>query len=182
MNKSTRFGLFVLVALIQLFFPGKLVFDCNKVLWLGTELKLETAPVDPADPFRGRYVVLNFTASQFTDESGHDWKRHDRVYVLFEKDAEGYGKVKSLSASKPDSKELFVPARISHVSGQQITLYYPFTKFFMEENKAPEAERLYRGVGKGYALLKVYRGEAVLEDVVVKGRSLQDLVEEDNSK
>lgn len=175
MNKSTRFGLFVLVALIQLYFPGRLVFDSNKVLWFGTELKLETAPVDPADPFRGRYVVLNFAASQFTDESGHDWKRHDRVYVLFEKDTEGYGKVKSLSASKPDSKILFVPARISYVSGKQITLYYPFTKFFMEENKAPEAERLYREEGKGYALLKVYRGEVVLEDVVVKGKSLKEL-------
>lgn len=175
MSTSARFGLFVLVALIQLYFPGKMVFDSNKVLWLGTEVKLETAPVDPADPFRGRYVALNFAASQFEEKPGHGWKRNDRVYVLLEKGADGFAKVQSLSASKPASSELFVQARVSYVYNQQITLYYPFTKFFMEESKAPEAERIYREEGKGYAVIKVYRGEAVLKDVVVKGESLREL-------
>lgn len=177
MSTSARFGLFVLVALIQLFFPGRLVFDSNKVLWLGTEVKFETAPVDPADPFRGRYVTLNFAASQFEEKPEHKWKRNDRVYVLLGKDADGFAKIESLSPSKPSLSKLFVEAKISYVWGNRITIYYPFTKFFMEESKAPEAERIYREEGKGYALIKVYRGEGVLEDVVVKGQSLQELTE-----
>jgi hypothetical protein len=45
----------------------------------------------------------------------------------------------------------------------------------MEENKAPEAERIYRRANAGYALVHVYQGKAVLSDVFVKGKSLREL-------
>jgi len=175
MTTQLRFGLFVLLALLQLSFPGKLVFDSNKVLWLGTELKFETRPVDPADPFRGRYVALNFAANQFEKKAADSWKRNDRVFVLLDRDAQGFARIKGLSAVRPAANELFVKARITYLYDNQITVYYPFSKFFMEESKAPEAERIYREAGEGYALVKVYQGEAVLQDVVVKGKSLNEL-------
>lgn len=173
MTTQLRFGLFVLLALLQLSFPGKLVFDSNKVLWLGTELKFETRPVDPADPFRGRYVALNFAANQF--KSLTKWKRNDPVFVLLNQDAQGFANIKGLSATRPATGELFVKATITYIYGNQVTVYYPFSKFFMEENKAPEAEKIYREAGEGYALVKVYHGEVVLQDVVVKGKSLNEL-------
>jgi uncharacterized membrane-anchored protein len=175
MTTQLRFGLFVLLALLQLSFPGKLVFDSNKVLWMGTELKFETRPVDPADPFRGRYVALNFAANQFEKKAADSWKRNDRVFVLLDRDAQGFARSKGLSAVRPAANELFVKARITYLYDNQITVYYPFSKFFMEESKAPEAERIYREAGEGYALVKVYQGEAVLQDVVVKGKSLNEL-------
>ena len=175
MTTQLRFGLFVLLALLQLSFPGKLVFDSNKVLWLGTGLKFETRPVDPADPFRGRYVALNFAANQFEEKTADSWKRNDRVFVLLDRDAQGFARIKGLSAVRPAANELFVKARITYIYDNQITVYYPFSKFFMEESKAPEAERIYREAGEGYALVKVYHGEAVLQDVVVKGKSLSEL-------
>lgn len=177
MTTQLRFGLFVLLALLQIAFPGKLVFDSNKVLWLGTELKFETRPVDPADPFRGRYVALNFAANQFEDKSVTKWKRNDPVFVLLNQDAQGFANIKGLSATQPATGELFVKATITYVYDNQVTVYYPFSKFFMEENKAPEAEKIYREAGEGYALVKVYHGEAVLQDVVVKGKSLNELAE-----
>ena len=175
MTTQLRFGLFVLVALLQLAFPGKLVFDSNKVLWMGSELKFETRPVDPADPFRGRYVALNFAANQFEENTADSWKRNDRVFVLLDRDAKGFARIKGLSVVRPAANELFVKARITYIYDNQITVYYPFSKFFMEESKAPEAERIYREAGEGYALVKVYHGEAVLQDVVVKGKSLSEL-------
>lgn len=177
MTTQLRFGLFVLVALLQLAFPGKLVFDSNKVLWLGTELKFETRPVDPADPFRGRYVALNFAANQFEEKSETKWKRNDPVFVLLDRDAQGFASIKGLSATRPATGELFVKAKITYIYGNQVTVYYPFSKFFMEESKAPEAEKIYRETGEGYALVKVYHGEVVLQDVVVKGKSLNELAE-----
>ena len=81
MTTQLRFGLFVLLALLQLSFPGKLVFDSNKVLWLGTELKFETRPVDPADPFRGRYVALNFAANQFYFYASERFALGDGLHV-----------------------------------------------------------------------------------------------------
>lgn len=175
MTTQLRFGLFVLVALAQLSFPAKLVFDSNKVLWLGTELKFETRPVDPADPFRGRYVALNFAANQFEDKSGTKWKRNDPVFVILNRDDQGFASIKGLSTTRPATGELFVKATITYIYGNQVTVYYPFSKFFMEESKAPEAEKIYREAGEGYALVKVYHGEVVLHDVVVKGKSLNEL-------
>ena len=177
MTTQLRFGLFALVALLQLAFPGKLVFDSNKVLWMGTELKFETRPVDPADPFRGRYVALNFAANQFEEKSETKWKRNDPVFVLLDRDAQGFASINGLSTTRPATGELFVKAKVTYIYGNQVTVYYPFSKFFMEESKAPEAEKIYREAGEGYALVKVYHGEVVLQDVVVKGKSLNELAE-----
>ncbi len=107
MTTQLRFGLFVLLALLQLSFPAKLVFDSNKVLWMGTELKFETRPVDPADPFRGRYVALNFAANQFEEKSASSWKRNDPVFVLLDQDAQGFARIKGLSAVRPAAERTF---------------------------------------------------------------------------
>ncbi|HOY17884.1 MAG TPA: GDYXXLXY domain-containing protein [Haliscomenobacter sp.] len=175
MNQQYRFGLFVLLALVQLYFPGKMVYDSNKVLWLGQAFKFETRPVDPADPFRGRYVALNFAATQFEAPAESAWQRNETVFVLLETDAAGYAKIKGLSRSKPAQQEAYVSAKVSYVWKNQVTLFYPFSRFYMEEGKAQKAEIIYRRVNAGYALVKVYKGEAVLEDVLVKGKSLREL-------
>lgn len=176
MKTQTRFGLFVVVALLQLLFPAKLVFESNKVLWWGTALKFKTEPIDPADPFRGRYVALNFAAREFTASTGHPWKRGDAVYVILENDAQGYVQIQSLHKTRPSAAEgIFVKAQVRYVRKNRITLDYPFRKFFMEEHLAPKADAYYRQQGEGHALVKVYKGEAVLEDVVVKGKSLRTL-------
>ena len=62
-----------------------------------------------------------------------------------------------------------------YVLKNQVTLFFPFSRFYMEEGKAQKAEIIYRRVNAGYALVKVYKGEAVLEDVLVKGKSLREL-------
>ena len=177
MKTNYRFGLFVVVALIQLYFPGKMVFDSNKVMWLGTAYKFETRPVDPADPFRGRYVALSFAANQFNLDTNahHSWKKNDPVFVLIGQDENGYAEIKGLSHTAPTQDASFIKAKVSYVWANEITIYYPFSKFFMEENKAPKAEKIYRRANAGYALVHVYQGRAVLSDVFVKGKSLQEL-------
>jgi len=176
MKTSYRFGLFVAVALAQLCFPGKLVFDSKKVLWLGTAFKFETRPVDPADPFRGRFVALNFAATQFNvDTSDHSWKSYDPVFVLIGQNELGYAKIIGVSHTAPRQTSAFIKAKVSHVWNNEITVYYPFTKFFMEENKAIKAEKIYRRFNSGYALVHVYHGDAVLSDVLVGKKSLREL-------
>lgn len=180
MNPQARFGLFMALALAQLFFPAKLIYDSLAVLQQGEVLKLATRPIDPVDYFRGYFVTLNFEADQFTETSKkHSWKRNQEIYVLFRKDSLGFARIESLNARKPQGNELYVKAKIDYIRDQQIMLEYPFNRFYMEESKAPKAEDLYRRAeGQGYALVKVRRGKAVLEDVVVKGKSLRDIAGE----
>jgi len=116
MNTQYRFGLFVALALIQLYFPGKMVYDSNKVMWLGTTFKFDTRPVDPADPFRGRYVALNFAATRVkVDSNDHSWKRNDPVFVLLGNDAKGFAEIKGLSRKDPGKGSIYVKAKVSYV-------------------------------------------------------------------
>lgn len=61
MNKKKILLLsFFLVAVVQLYVPSKMIWDREEVLRTGTEYKFRTAPIDPTDPFRGKYITLRF--------------------------------------------------------------------------------------------------------------------------
>ena len=64
-NKKTQIVLFVLVALAQLYVPAKMIWDQEDVLKNGSEYKFKTDPVDPNDPFRGKYITLSFDNNTF---------------------------------------------------------------------------------------------------------------------
>jgi len=58
--KYWRLIVFVLVAFAQLAVPGSLIWKREHTLRQGNVWKFRTAPVDPVDVFRGRYVALHF--------------------------------------------------------------------------------------------------------------------------
>ena len=55
--------LFALAALIQMGLIAAMVYDRMRVLRHGSEVTLQTRPVDPRDFLRGDYVVLNYEIS-----------------------------------------------------------------------------------------------------------------------
>ena len=55
-----RVLLFALAALIQVALIAVMVYDRVRVLREGSEVTLQTRPVDPRDFLRGDYVVLNY--------------------------------------------------------------------------------------------------------------------------
>ena len=63
MNKKILLiSAFVLVVLVQLYVPAKMIWGREEVLNTGTEYKFRTAPIDPNDVFRGKYINLNYEA------------------------------------------------------------------------------------------------------------------------
>lgn len=63
MNKHWRWLLFALLCVAQWAVPLAMVQRAERTLSEGTAYRFRTAPVDPADPFRGRYVTLDFDAA-----------------------------------------------------------------------------------------------------------------------
>ena len=53
---------FVLLALIQWVLPARMIWEREEVLQIGKEFKFIVEPIDPEDPFKGRYINLNFKA------------------------------------------------------------------------------------------------------------------------
>ena len=76
-----------------------------------------------------------------------------------------------------DYLEVKVSSIINTPGEQRVYVDFPFDRLYLEENKAPEAEQIYRDAmndnqASAYALVYIKDGRGVLTDVVVDGKSL----------
>ena len=183
-SKKILFTAFILVALVQLYVPAKMILDKENVLETGKEYKFKTAPIDPSDPFRGKYITLNYDENTVEIPNEQDWMRGEIIYVSLMTDIAGFAKAKSVSKEKPTENHDFVEAKVSFITGNgsnKLTIDYPFDRYYMEESKAYDAERTYRQSQLDtnqitYALVSIKDGDAVLKDVLIDGTSIRAIV------
>ncbi|MGD1889461.1 MAG: GDYXXLXY domain-containing protein [Cyclobacteriaceae bacterium] len=177
---------FLLVALVQLYVPASMILDREAVLAQGTEYKFRTAPIDPNDPFRGKYITLSFEDTTVPIVNENDWVAGESVYALLTIDEHGFAQIQSVTKEQPADDQDFLSTTVSYVSSngnRQLTLQYPFNRFYLEESKAPKAERVYweslRETSQTtYALVAISDGEAVLKDVLINGISVRELADQ----
>lgn len=183
MSRNVTLVLFGLLCVAQLAAAGSGIARSELALRRGTPYRFETAPVDPLDLFRGRYVRLDFTAERSELELPAGARGH--VYAVLGTDARGFAVVEQLRTSEPEGGDyLRVDASRDFRDGEArgTRLSFPFDRFFMEESKARAAERLYaeraRGTRPAYARVRVHAGLAVLEDLIVDGKPIAELIDE----
>lgn len=173
---------FILAIIAQWFVPSKMIWEKERVIATGRIFKFKTAPIDPVDPFRGRYIHLQFESDTFKVTDKTQWCINEDVYVCLSNDSLGYATVKTISKKEPENTTDYVKAKIRFISDDKqkvLTIRYPFENYYMEESKAPKAEKIYRNASiqqriTGYALVYVKSGESALKDVIVKGKSLTE--------
>ncbi|MGH8446703.1 MAG: GDYXXLXY domain-containing protein, partial [Solimonas sp.] len=81
MKKMLALGLLALACLLQWAVPATLAVQSEMTLRSGARYYFRTAPVDPADAFRGRYVALNFEGLRVTVPPASGLQSGDRAYV-----------------------------------------------------------------------------------------------------
>jgi uncharacterized membrane-anchored protein len=186
-TKKTIIILFVLIAVIQLAVPLKMILNEESVLKNGTSYKFEVAPIDPNDPFRGKYIALRYQETSFKVPNSKNWHRKEKVYVVLKKNKDGFMKIKDLVKEEPSETSEYVRAEIDYVSRYQeneIHISFPFNRYYMEEKKAYDAEIVYNESLRDsidhntYALVFVKDGKAVLKDVLIDNISIKELVVE----
>jgi len=177
---------FVFVAAAQIYVPASMIFDSEDILNTGKTYKFITAPVDPNDPFRGKYITLGFEQNIFKIYGETDFIGGQDIFVLLHENDDGYAEIINLAHESPGNEIDFVKAKINSISSNMdstsIFIDYPFDRFYMEENKAPIAEEIFiesqRDPSKTtYALVKIKDGNAVLEDIVIDGQSLKEIID-----
>lgn len=184
MNKKIAIPAFFIMVLAQLYFPAQIIFNSEKIYREGKEFLFRTAPIDPTDPFRGKYIVLSFEETSARVSNAVDWNYGDPVYVNLGTNERGFATIQSLSKDKPEKSEDYVKAYVSYVSGDSaahVTIRYPFDRFYMEESKAYGAEIIYNESLRDtaqvtYALVAVKNGNAVVKDVVINGVPVREAV------
>lgn len=182
MTKKVALLALALLFLIQLFVPAQMIYEQEDTLKSGTGYKFKTQPIDPNDPFRGKYIVLNYEMDSF--ETEEDWSMYKgNVYVYLETDTEGYATVKTVSKSPLAITEDYVIAESNYNYGKKVNFDLPFNRFYMNENKAYDAEVSVRQAQRDtsktcYGLVYVKNGTAVLKNVFIDNVPIQQYVEE----
>ncbi len=181
-DKRVIFPVFILVALIQWYVPVKMIFDREDVLSEGVEFKFRTAPIDPIDPFRGAYIALRYRDNTVEITNPESWKRGMTIYVSLAADREGFAKIVTAYKQKPVDAQSYLEVKVNHMSSDgsnKLTIDFPFDRFYMEETLAPAADSIFLSSDSNqnaYALVNIKEGRAVLKDVVLRGKSISDLV------
>lgn len=184
MLKSLLWPGFIIVVIAQWLVPGQMIWQKERTLTRGISYKFQSAPVDPADPFRGRYVVLNFKESEYMTTDSTIMDSRNEVYITFSTDKNGFAIIDKVSETRPEKPD-YLKTTVSYVSRENDTtrvgINYPFNKFYLEEYKAPKAETIYResisdSTQKTYALVSILNGDAVTKDIFINDTSIHEII------
>jgi len=170
--------LFIVSAAAQLFIAvSSLVFN-ERILSNGAVYRFRTEPVDPYDPFRGKYIELDVHRSIITDEA-YRFDEGEKVYVLLKRDEDLFTSFSGISEDKPSSAD-YIKLEIDYISGNEIEFKNPFDRYYIDEDYAEEAETAYWSEsfdGETYIEVRVLSGHAVLEELFLGGMPVLDYLE-----
>ena len=189
-----RMLLFGLLIVAQVAVPLRMIQQHETVLREGELFRFKTEPIDPVDPFQGRYVWLriedDFVPMSEAVTDAIDYKATG--YALLNVDEQGFAKFTDWSSERPTqtTNYLKTKSRGQAVNWEQLAdgnrtrvhqglgIDIPFTRFYMDEAKAPRAERLAHEATRNedcWVEVRIFNGSAVIEDVIAEGQSLRDL-------
>lgn len=178
--KMLRVWIFVLVALAQLSVPGLMAWGRHLTLKHGRVWKFKTAPIDPEDAVRGRYVALRFAAESFpgSESDAERVATGTTLYVVLKEDADGFAQVDHVSLT-PLRGDNVVTAKNGYWSNNSQRVVFPFDQFWLTEKHAPAAETAYRensrrGKENAYVTVRVRNGDAALEQLYIDNQPLAD--------
>jgi uncharacterized membrane-anchored protein len=170
MSKKLLFLLFVIFAGLQLVLPLSGIVKQEMVLRNGDVFKFKTEPIDPYDPFRGKYVTIRIHSRVDLPEE-HKFEDEQKVYAVIATEEDGFSVIEKISATCPETNNYF-KTKIISLYDQEARLAIPFDRYYIDERKAKKAETLYRkhsrqGEYDAYIQVRVKNGSAALEELYV---------------
>ena len=199
---SARFTLTLLAALsiAQLGAAGWSIVRYETILSSGTAYKIRAAAVDPADAFRGRYVMVQPSITITAPIAAETKELLDAVryngrtaYVRLAADAEGFARAAGIVLEEPQDGDYLKIAgvwetwtpRPEDPGKSDMTAYtvrLSFDRYYMNEAAAPEAQRRYfqavpRNVNaRAWLTVRVKNGIAVIEGLFIDGVAIEEIV------
>ena len=179
--KHWRLLIFALVGLAQLAVPASLIWKREQTLRHGSVWKFRTAPVDPVDAFRGRYVALQFDVETQEISPPPNASSGQTVFVTVRQNPEGLAEIDQVLANAPTG-DGFIEAKLA---GTTVSL--PFNKYWVTERDAPAAEAAYfaqsrRDKRNAFVTVRVFRGDAALEQLYLDGLPLSEYLRANAAK
>ena len=182
--KKVRLIIFLVVALVQISVPASMIWKRQRTMREGRLWKFRTAPVDPVDVLRGRYLVLRFEAEAFPRST--PWLTDTMealpygrtTYVSLKEDVNGFAMVDEISKAPHKDDNTVRAENLGHYEGTQ-RVKFPFDRLWVTEASAPAAEKAYaehsgREKVDAYVTVRVFRGDAAIDELYIAGQPLRD--------
>jgi uncharacterized membrane-anchored protein len=177
-------AILAVVAAGQLAIPAYMINRQETVLREGRAYKFKTAPVDPYDAFRGRYVALRFEQNHAPWRGTNHAPHRTKAYALVEEGADGFAVVREVSPQPPATGD-FLKVQVNYsgwgTNASMACFSMPFARYYMEETQAPKAERAYwdnnrRTNVNTYVVVRVKDGNSALEDLYLNGTPVREFL------
>jgi uncharacterized membrane-anchored protein len=179
-TKSATLLLLGLLAAAQLAVPLGMIGRRELVLRTGTRHLFRTAPVDPYDAFRGRYVALRMEQDSVHVSDRDAVPEYGRKgFALLATATDGFAEVIDVVGERPHGRQPYLEVRVWGRGSDTnlVRIAFPFDRFYLNEEAAPEAERLYRDNSRrdrqnAYVAVRIRNGYAVLEDLFIADKPI----------
>ena len=171
---SSRFKLaFLVIASAQVLLLLGLIADREFTLRTGTEVVLETLPVDPRSLLQGDYVVLRYEIAQLPD----DWKAGpgQEVYVYLEEGPEAWQAVRREFYRDESDGHPFIKGTVE----QNGEIDFGIGTYFVPEGSGHIIEQ---STDIKVVVSVDNRGRAVIKDVLVDGEPFDEVRTQENSR
>lgn len=184
-----KLGLAILavVAAGQLAIPAYMIHRQETTLREGRPYKFKTAPVDPYDAFRGRYVALRFEQDHAPWRGTNQTSYRVKAYALVEEGADGFAVVRGVFPTPPVPGD-YLKVQVNYAEPtNSVYFMMPFDQYYMEETQAPKAERAYRDNNRRtnvntYAVVRVKDGYSALEELYLNGMPMREFLRQQPAK
>ncbi len=181
MNKiKFSIGLFAVLAVAQISVPVYMIWHRETTLHDGRQFRFQTAPVDPYDAFRGRYVALQMAQNSAPITGDEKFAFNQKVIAHLEEDDKGFARIVKVTSEQP-AGDAHVQCRVSTITDSLVFLQFPFDRYYMDEEAAPAAEAAYfaysrREVQDVYVTVRVKDGFAVVEELYIAGMPIKEFL------
>jgi uncharacterized membrane-anchored protein len=177
--------LFAAAALIQVALIAAMVIDRAGILREGTEVTLQTRPVDPRDFLRGDYVQLRYEISRVRLDATGTAKRNAPIFVKLAPNADGfYAPVSAHLEPVPVAgREVLIKGRVVYGFGcgkdvsapcQMAEVTYGLERYFVPEGEGRVIESA-RNQGKVSIVAAVTsEGRAAVKRLLIDGKPVYD--------
>lgn len=181
-SKTLIISLFVVMVAVQWLVPLWKIQGSQETLTSGNEYKFRLAPVDPEDPFRGKYLNLTFEANRIDVIPPPRWESGEKAFVTVEEDSQGFAQIKELSKEKPDPDADYIRVDVRSVMGEDtmmVFIQYPFDRYYINEKMADPIQKMILEnqsdtTKLNYALVRVRSGQAALEKLYLDDVPLEE--------
>lgn len=181
-NNRLIIPLFLCLFAVQISVPLYMIVSRERTLSSGRLYKFLTAPVDPYDAFRGKYVALRFQQESVPAPNNTKFDPGQKVYVSISEGENGFTKIIDVSKERPKEGD-YIKAKVRYTSGKDVYLDLPFDRYYMNEEEAPLAETAYREHSRtnkqdAYVLVRVRNGSSVIEKLYIDGKPISEFLKD----